>query len=322
MKLAAGLILICALAWAAQTPALPNLPQVLWHWPGSADRDDWVCGPGGCGRAPVPPFHFLREDLSQSTPKLEAHDGRGRTWDVKFGSKVIPECFASRFLTAVGYFVEDTYYVASGNLLDVGKLERTRHFVGQDGSFKKARFELRGQPDLVFLKDSAWSWNDNPFRGTHELAGLKILMMLFSNWDAKDARDGQSDSNTAVFRIPSARGPELAFSTYDWGSSLGSWGGPWHNDRSDCVGYTSDTRRFVERVDNGEVVFGYSGKHSADLKRGITVADVQWLLTWLKPITDEQIRTGLRASGATDRQTGCWAGAIENRIEQLEAAAH
>lgn len=54
---------------------------------------------------------------------------------------------------------------------------------------------------LAHAGGEAWSWNANPFVGTHELNGLKILMMLTSNWDAKDARDGEG-SNTAVYTKP------------------------------------------------------------------------------------------------------------------------
>jgi hypothetical protein len=323
MILPALLALAVAFTAAAQ-PAEINLPRVLWHEPSRITDQDWICGPGGCDRTPAPPFYFLSEDFSQSTPKISVRDGHGRTWDVKFGSKVIPECFAARLLNVLGYFVEDTYYVKSGTLTNVGKLERARFFVKQDGSFERARFELRGQPDKVFLRNGAWSWTQNPFLGTHELAGLKIMMMLLSNWDAKDARNGQEDANTAVFRIPrpsSGGGPELAFSVDDWGSTLGSWGGPWRSDRSDCAGYTRDTAHFVEGVENGEIQFGYSGKHQDDLKRGITVADARWLLAWLRPVTGEQLRLGLQVSGATPRQTGCWVHSIRNRIEQLEAVA-
>ena len=47
-----------------------------------------------------------------------------------------------------------------------------------------------------------WAWHDNPFVGTHELNGLKILMMLVSNWDNKDVRDVARGSNTAIFEYP------------------------------------------------------------------------------------------------------------------------
>jgi hypothetical protein len=55
---------------------------------------------------------------------------------------------------------------------------------------------------LEFLPKHAWSLTDNSFRGTHELAGLRVVLMMLSNWDAKDLRSGEDSSNTAVFRGP------------------------------------------------------------------------------------------------------------------------
>ena len=49
-----------------------------------------------------------------------------------------------------------------------------------------------------------WAWHDNPFVGTPELNGLKILMMLMSNWDNKDVRDVARGSNTAIFEYQDA----------------------------------------------------------------------------------------------------------------------
>lgn len=80
----------------------------------------------------------------------------------------------------------------------------------RDGTFTKALFELRGEPDLAFLKGRDWSWADNPFRGTPEFAGLKIAMMLLSNWDGKDARD-TDDSNNAVLRQSADGAPVLRY---------------------------------------------------------------------------------------------------------------
>ena len=37
--------------------------------------------------------------------------------------------------------------------------------------------------------------------------------------------------------------------------------------------------------------------------------------------TDAEIRTGLAASGASDRQIVCWANALEQRIAQLQSIA-
>ena len=65
------------------------------------------------------------------------------------------------------------------------------------------------------------SWNDNPFLGSRELHGLKILVMLLSNWDTKDRRDAARGSNTAIFerRVGGWR-HEARYLITDWGGSI------------------------------------------------------------------------------------------------------
>jgi hypothetical protein len=247
-------------------------------------------------------------------------DAKGLSWSVKLGNEVIPECFGSRFVTSIGYAAEATYFVASGKIEGLGELQRARWIIHKDGTFTKARFELRGQKDFVFLDDRPWAWDDNPFRGTHELAGLKIVMMLLANWDAKDAHEGD-DSNNNVFRATRDGTPMLLYAVSDWGASLGRWGGPQRRDRSDCSGFALDTPHFVEGVRQNEVLFGYSGKHELDIKKNITVEDVRWLLAHLSGVSPEKLRAGLKAAGATDRQTTCWSYSIEQRIRELQAVS-
>lgn len=301
-------------------PLAAEEKQLLWREPGPMPNEHWICGPGGCDRTPVPPFQFVKEDMGGTNPKVSVRDAKGLNWNIKFGAEAIPECFASRFVTALGYLAEPTYFVASGRIEGLGKLTRARRVVHKDGTFTKGRFELRGQKDLVFLEDRFWSWADNPFRGTHELAGLKIVTMLLSNWDVKDARDGD-DSNNSVFRIPGdGDSPLLFFGVSDWGASLGRWGGPRRRDKSDCSGYTRDTAQFIKGVRRNEVEFSYIGKHE-DLNEAISIDDVRWLLPHLQRVTADELRAGLKASGATERQTTCWSNAIENRVRQLQAVA-
>jgi len=324
--------MIRLLTWALLTVAVavcdPNpadassagkaLPEVLWRAPRQMTMEDWTCGPGGCDRVPAPPFQFIKEDPGGTNPKVTVRDANRRAWSVKFGAEVIPECFAPRLLEALGYAAEPTYFVATGKIIGVHDLHRARWMVKKDGTFTKARFELRGQPDLVYLKGREWSWLDNPFRGTPELAGLKIAMMLLSNWDAKDARDG-GDSNNGVFREAEPGTSDLRYEVFDWGASLGRWGGQLRRDQSDCAGFAEDTQHFVKGVRQSEVEWGFTGKHWQDLTAGISVDDVRWLMPHLLRITPEQMQAGLKASGATEREATCWAGAIENRIQQLQA---
>jgi hypothetical protein len=314
--LALGAVLEAAPGQKAMAPSDASLPKVLWRAPNTPTLQDWTCGRAGCNKSPQPPFRFVSEEPSGTNPKILVRDSDGHAWSVKFGAEVIPECFASRFVTAMGYFAEPTYCIRSGKIDGIGKLGRARRVVKKDGSFRNARFEIRNDRDLIFLKEQTWSWEDNPFRNTHELAGLKILVMLLSNWDTKDARDGD-ESNNGVFRDQSHDRPELSYGVFDWGASLGRWGHLLHRDQSDCAGYAGDTPRFVTRARTGEIEWGYSGKH--DLKSGITVEDVRWLLPYLSRATPDRIGAALQASGATERQARCWTWSVENRIEQLRA---
>ncbi|HUK16295.1 MAG TPA: hypothetical protein VLW65_07760 [Bryobacteraceae bacterium] len=292
-------------------------PAVLWRAPRDLGTENWSCGSAGCAAAPAPPFYFLQEDMEGTFPKLTVKDAHGRSWSVKFGGKVIPESFCSRFVAALGYIVEPSYYVAAGRLVDAGHLHRARHFIHADGSFERARFQLR-DPKMEFLKNHAWSLADNPFRGSREFAGLRVVMMLLSNWDAKDVREGEKTANTGVFRAPDG---ELLYSFFDWGSALGRWGKVMRRTRSDCSGFTRDSPHFINGVRGNVVEWGYSGKHEDDVRGGITLDDLRWLAPYLERITGEEIRAGLEASGATQRQTACWAGALEYRIRAIEAVA-
>jgi hypothetical protein len=318
--------LMLALAAAAQQSSgadrvVPrSQPAVIWRAPAKIGMENWTCGAAGCDFAPAPPFQFVKEDLEGTFPKVTVKDAKGRTWSVKFGGKVIPQSFSSRFVSAVGYLVEPSYFVASGRLEGQFHLHRARGFVQPEGIFRRASFELRDPKYLEFLKDSAWSLADNPFRGTHEYAGLRVLMMLLSNWDAKDVREGEEAANTAVFRVPGAQ-PPLEYSFFDWGSTLGRWGGLMQRTRSDCSGYTAETPRLIAAVHGNVIEWGYSGKHDQDVRSGITVNDLRWLAPYLARITDVQIRAGLKSSGATGRQTACWASAIESRIREIQTVA-
>ncbi len=325
MKRLAALACLLAAMVAAQAQQANRairgpLPRIVWRPPPRMTIQDWTCGPGGCARTPRPPFYFQREDTSGTNAKMYVRDARGRTWDVKFGAPVIAETFAPRFNMALGYLGEYTYFVPEGKVVGAHRLKRCHYFV-HDGVFRRARFELRGQKNLVFLKNHAWSWTNNPFLGTPQFAGLKIVIMLLSDWDTKDIRDGEESANVGVFRVPGLNGPELFYGMFDWGAALGRWGGTLRQKKSDCAAFARDTPHFVQGVRGNMVQFGFWGKHGEDIRSGITVEDVRWLLPWLRRVTPLEIRYALKISGATERQAGCWTNSIQDRIRQLEAAA-
>jgi hypothetical protein len=295
---------------------------VIWADPGAVENLDLAAGIGGRKHAPKPPFTFIEESLTGSNPKVKVKDANGVEWTAKFGTEVNAETFATRIAWAVGYFVEPAYFVPSGKIESVGKLERARKNVQPDGSFADARFERRREKGVKKLEDEqSWSWIQNPFSGSKELNGLKVIMMLVSNWDNKDVRDVKRGSNTAIYQTPAEGGLEDRYMITDWGGSMGKWGGFISREKWDCNGFRSQTKDFVKGVKGDQVEFGYSGQHTDSFKGGVRVSDVQWVAQYLGRITDNQLRDGLQASGATPDEVSCFTQSLRDRINQLKNVA-
>jgi hypothetical protein len=310
--------LICGLFLAVVLPCAASDNQaLLWQQPGEITVADWIWGPGGEARAPQGPFVFVEEDLKGTNPKIKVRDAKGEQWTVKFGGEDHSDVFAARLLFAMGYAAQPSYFVRSGLITGVHGLKRAKVFVGKQGEFAYARFKLRESKKMTRVEGSDWSWRNNPFVGTHELNGLKILMMLLSNWDAKDSRD-RKGSNTAVYAKSGPSGNQLIYSFDDWGATLGKWGGFFSRDKWNADGFSQQTRAFAPSSNGQAIRWGYHGKHGKDITSGIRIEDVRWLLTNLSTVTDEELRAGLQASGATASQIDAYAQSIRERISQLQ----
>ncbi len=292
--------------------------DVVWQDPGDISNLDFLWGPGGRDGVPAPPFRFADEDLSASNPKVNVKDARGRTWNVKWSEEARPDVFCTRVAWACGYFVNVEYFVPSGRIVDAHALKRARRHVDREGRFSDARFQLRAEWPK-FLKEKSWEWDNNPFVGTRELNGLRVLMMLVSNWDDKDARDASRDTNLAVFETNESPHRFLYFVS-DWGASMGRWGKVTSRSKWDCKGFAAQTTSFVTGVSHGVVHFAYVGQHSDLAKRDIRVSDVAWLLQYLGQISDAQFRQALVAAGAGPEDCDCYVRALRSRVNQLRAA--
>ena len=313
--------------WRAGAPDLASARAVIWRDPGDVASLDLAEGPSR-GVVPVPPFRFLQEHTSGSQPCVTVSDARGRRWRVKWGDEVQVEALATRLAWAAGYFVEICHYLHEGRIERAIGLTRANACIGPDGRFTAARFELDEDDVIKHFDEHSWSWNDNPFVGTPELHGLKIVMMWLSNWDAKDVRDVARGSNTAIFEHPvgSARrfGRRLREARYlviDWGGALGQWGSVVRRGRWDVEGFAAESARFVTGVDDGRVSFGYSGQRTADIADGIRVSDVIWLMTRLSRLTDGQMETAVRAAGGSTAEIVGFTRALRARLNQLATVA-
>jgi len=297
---------------------LTSVRQVLWRDPGDVAALDLREGPGGAGGRPAPPFRFLEEHLGGSQPCMSVSDARGRRWRAKWGEEVNSETFAVRMAWACGYFAETTYFLPEGTIEGARDLQRAHTCLDEHCRFTCARFELDDPAVHKHFEEHSWAWNDNPFLGSRELQGLKIVTMLLSNWDTKDRRDVARGSNTAIFEHQLQTGREARYLITDWGGSMGSWGaniitrGRW-----DAAAFAAQTPQFVGGVEDGVVKFGYSGQRTEDVASGITLDDVRWLFQYLGRISDSQIDAALSASGATDEERATFLKAVRERITQL-----
>jgi hypothetical protein len=287
--------------------ALLAASSFLWQDPGRVEAADL----GVAGAPPKPPFTFLMEETVGTSPKVLIRDGAGIEWRVKGGRDVQPETFITRFVSALGYYAETTYFFPKGHIEHVSRLKRASGFIQPDGTFTWASFE-KIEHGSKFI--GSWSYIDPALKNTSELKGLKILVMLFSNWDNKDSRDQTKGSNTSILQLRNGR---RVYFVNDWGQSFGAWGRMFGRENWNCGPYENQTRFFVTGVKDNFVQFGYGGEHTNDFRTDITVDDVRWLMKYLGRITDAQIHAGFKAAGASPDEEDCFSRALRDRIEQL-----
>ena len=293
--------------------------ELIWRDPGTLSAAQLEAGPSA---PPAPPFHFVEEHDTGSQPCVSIRDAAGHTWRVKWGQEVHTETFGTRLAWALGFFAEPTYFVPAGTIEGAAELRRAKDCIDEHRQFKDARFEL-SEPNVKRHFDAhGWAWHDNPFVGTHELSGLKILMMLMSNWDNKDVRDVSRGSNTAIFEYRLAHHVhEARYLIIDWGAALGAWGATiLKRGRWDPEAFAAQNPEFVTGVEGDLVKFGYQGQRTADMTSNITRADVAWFVRIASRLTDDHLKAALRASGATSEEVDLFAASLRARLDQLATA--
>ncbi|HUS07138.1 MAG TPA: hypothetical protein VMZ52_12605 [Bryobacteraceae bacterium] len=304
MKLLFSLaILVAAAAPAADKP-------ILWKDWGPVESLDLAGGPGGSSNAPKPPFTFKKEDSGGTAPKVAVTDARGTDWAIKFGPEVKPETFATRLVWAAGYMAEPTYYVREGTIRGVGKLGRAAEFIDAAGAFHDGRFQIRDKKQYVF-HDTRWSFDEKSVKGTKELNGLKILIVLLSNWDVKPI-------NTAIIET----GGQAYYAISDWGATMGKSGEIGGHSKWECAPFAAQTDHLIEGVADGYVSFNYTGKSADQVANNIRVEDVQWFMRRMGKLSDAQIRAALEASGATPEEIACFTASLRKRLDMLAAIAN
>ncbi len=245
---------------------LPDAPAVLWREPTDIASRDLFLGPGG---------EAMKPDLSHVT---------------FIGNEAQPETAATRLVWAAGYYTDIDYFVPKVNI--EGK-----------GLAKNVRFEAR--PKTLKRYDYEWDWDENPFKGTNELQGLKVLMVLLNNWDLKN-------SNHRVLLLKDQN--QLQYIVSDLGVAFGKTGNSITHNRNRPDEYVKT--KFVKNVDGNNILFDFHATHDQMLGN-VTVGQARWIGQILSQLSDKQISDAFRAANYTPEEIDILTKTVRARIDEL-----
>jgi hypothetical protein len=303
-----------------------NVLTVLWRAPDDIRSRNLYFGPGGRAMQPHAPFTFVDEDMKGSNPKFTIRDAEGVKWKVKLGAEARPETVATRLVWAVGYSTNDDYFLPVLRVDDMPRLRRhgANKFVGPDGSIRNVRLKRESKDEK---KVGDWHWRNDPFAGSREWNGLRVMMALINNWDLKDVNNG-------IYELKRPGRPdEQVYMVTDLGGSFGTaWLDRTHEKSKGNLYWYSRTK-FITHVHRDSVDFQdprrpawivLANPHEffsrLDLRwigRGIPRADAKWMGGWLAQLSQQQIRDAFRAAGYTPSQVDGFAAVVEARISDL-----
>ncbi|HEX8736360.1 MAG TPA: hypothetical protein VF721_13615 [Pyrinomonadaceae bacterium] len=286
-----------------QPKQAPEGKPIMWERV-NIGRRDLFYGPGGRDMQPdLSRITFIKEETNGHNKKYRIKDGSGRTWVAKLGREAQPETAAVRLMWALGYKTEINYLVPT--LTIPGK-----------GTFRNVRLEAR--PDYIERLDE-WKWKKNPFIGTKEFQGLKIMQVFLTNWDIVDVQN-------KILQVEGRNGKELHYIISDLGATFGKLGnnnlpifyrlGRKTNKPSAYV-----RTRLVRDVEDGRLELSYKGKNRW-LFKDITVADADWLSKLLLQLNDKQIRDAFRAANYSPADIDTLTRAVKNKIRELSGVVN
>lgn len=298
---------------------------VMWHDPGNIAAKDLFHGPGGKDGLPAPPFQFLDEDKHDSNPKFDVRDAKGRKWRVKLGAEARPEVVATRLLWAVGYYTDDDYNVHVASIRGL-HTSRGKRLIHNGNQIVDARFGRKPDGEK---RIAAWAWKSNPFFGTREFNGLRVMMALLNNWDLKD-------ENNAVYSDKKT-GRQI-FLVSDTGATFGANSLRIKNVNGKGNVEKYQESKFITNETDKDVNFGTPAPPTDVLmesggvmtsaffrRKGydwigdhIPRTDARWIGNLLGQLTHDQLVDAFRAGNFTPEETDVFVDIVEKRIAQLK----
>jgi hypothetical protein len=318
-----------AMLVATSSPAVGQKPAAttssiapaIWHDPGEIKSKDLLNGPGGEKHRPQLPVKFLKEDKHGQNSKFEVEDAKGTKWKAKLGIEAQPEVVATRLLWAIGYFTNENYFFPN---LEVRELPAHLHR-GQDHVISPEHLDgVRLQRHRgTGKKEANWNWRHNPFVGTREFNGLRVMMALLSNWDLKD-------ENNAIF---TDKDGQQQYLVTDVGTAFGASGTRYTEagSKNNLKAYRES--KFVAKITPTYVDFNFPRcspplhifhpphyfhlVHMRWIGNRVPRGDAKWLGSLLAQLSLDQILDAFRAGGYPPDKAAAFTKVVQSRIAEL-----
>jgi hypothetical protein len=299
---------------------------VLWVDPGDIGSRNLLWCAGGEDHRPALPVEFLSEAKEGTSPKFEVRDRDGKKWTAKMGLEARPETVASRLLWAVGFSANYNYFLPELEVTNMpAKLHRGRKQAGHDGHVPHVRMQTH---PAHMKRVGDWNWRHNPFYGTREFNGLRVMMGLLGNWDLKDENNAILENEETGARV---------YEVSDVGATMGTPGKS-YTDKS-SKGNLSAYRhaRLIAHVHSDHIDLNFPKRpplaelfpefewavffHQLSLRwvgKHIPRQDAKWIGSLLAQLTPQQINDAFRAAGYSPEQIEAYSRAVQSRIEELK----
>jgi len=304
-----------------------TLPPItyLWRQPKDISSENLFYGRGGQAHAPHAPFTFESEDLEGTNPKFDVHDADGVKWKIKLGAEAKPETAASRFVWAVGYHTDEDYFLPVVQVDGMpAHVHRGEDLIEPSGVMRNVRLKREGGK-----KVANWSWKDNPFAGTREMYGLRVMMAVINNWDLKEENNAIRD-----FKKGDENGDTREYEVSDLGASFGTTGRKLSHTKSKGNLYSYATSTFIDKTRPDSVDFNVPSKpplllafdpheyvDRMDMRwigDNIPRQDARWIGDLLGQLSQDQIKDAFRAAGYDGEELNGFTVEFQKRIAELK----
>jgi hypothetical protein len=227
-------------------------------------------------------------------------------------------------LWAVGYFTNEDYFMTDLQVENMQPLKRGKNLVSPDGTMHIVRLKryLKGEKKI-----GNWQWRNNPFRGTREFNGFRVMMALINSWDLKDENNGIYEGKGEGNR------PVLHYMMSDLGSSFGTTGlsYPDASSKGNLAAYSQS--KFIKRVGTQRVDFNVPTRpnlwHLVNPKEFTMRMGLRWIGhdipredarrigRLLSQLSSDQIRQAFRAADYSPEEVEEFSNVVETRIKEL-----